>query len=111
MHRHTFKMPKVKCLVDCPFDTSCKLLLLDGNLKAGAIDGLPESVQAEIQEQGFTVTTHSFQIQYSQLSSDEVLRVRSAELGRCGGDCIAPQTLNRLLAITSNDPWRSQGMR
>lgn len=70
--------------MDCPSDTNCKLLLLDDNLNAGAIDGLPEPVQAEIKEQGFTITSHTFQIQYAQLSSDEVLRVRSAELGRGG---------------------------
>eukprot|EP00892_Ulva_mutabilis_P004631 jgi/Ulvmu1/253/UM001_0257.1 len=71
---YTFNIPKVKCIIECPADTNSKLLLLDESLTTGTLDGLPEPVQAEVQHQGFQVTSHDVQIGYSQLSASDILR-------------------------------------
>lgn len=76
-YRYTFNVPKFKCLVEYPEDANSKLLLLDESLPTGTLAGLPEALQAQIEQQGFHVTSHEIKISYSHLSAAEVLKVRT----------------------------------
>jgi hypothetical protein len=74
---HTFKVPRMKCLVDSPNSghDQHKLLLLDESIPAGRLTGLPDPVKERILMEGFTVLEHEVHMGYEQMVYEDVLRV------------------------------------
>lgn len=65
----------MRCLVDCPGKHDYKLLLLDEDIPAGRLTGLPETIQQGIQDSQLKVCTHEVHTGYSDMSFDAILRV------------------------------------
>ena len=81
----------MRCLVDSGDSSEHKLLLLDGSVPAGTLDGLPEGVRERVQLAGFEVLPHDVPYGYEQMPFDAVLRVRGwrAAMAACCAACCA----------------------